>query len=74
MISLTRLNHSHVLVNAMAIAYVERTPDTLVTLLNGERFHVRESVEQLVSEVTAFHRAIHHVDGASIAVAPATAA
>ena len=29
-----------IMVNAMVIAYVERTPDTLVTLLNGERFHV----------------------------------
>jgi len=60
MIPLTRLNHSTVLVNAMAIAYLERTPDTLVTLLNGERIHVRESLDEVVAEVTAFHRKIHH--------------
>jgi flagellar protein FlbD len=68
MIPLTRLNHSTIMVNAMVIAYVERTPDTLVTLLNGERFHVRETVEAVVAEVAAFHRTIHQ-PGGRVAVA-----
>jgi flagellar protein FlbD len=49
MIRLTRLNHFPVVVNADLIVFVEPTPDTLLTLLGGERLHVRETVDDVIA-------------------------
>ncbi|MSP16597.1 MAG: flagellar protein, partial [Myxococcales bacterium] len=48
MIALTRLNQEPIIINTDAIAYVESTPDTLITLTNGDRLHVKESVPVLI--------------------------
>lgn len=58
MIRLTRYNHEPVVVNAHQVAYVDATPDTIVTLVNGERMHVRESVDEVVERVVGFLRRI----------------
>jgi flagellar protein FlbD len=58
MIALTRLNHQDVVVNASHIVTVEATPDTLVTLQNGEKLMVRESPDEVVDRVLAFLRRV----------------
>ena len=58
MIRLTRLNHSEMVVNSDVIAYVESTPDTLITLTNGERLHVLERVEEVVERAFAYRRRV----------------
>jgi len=58
MIRLTRRNHDTIVVNLTTIAYVEATPDTLVTLTTGERIHVRESVDEVVTRAIAYERQI----------------
>jgi flagellar protein FlbD len=42
MIQLTRLNNTRLAVNCDLIKYVEEAPDTVITLLNGEKLVVRE--------------------------------
>jgi flagellar protein FlbD len=59
MIRLTRFNHSELVVNSDVIAYLEATPDTLVTLTNGERIHVLERVEEVVERALAYQRRVH---------------
>jgi uncharacterized protein YlzI (FlbEa/FlbD family) len=39
--------------------WVERTPDTVLSLVSGEKLVVRESPEQLVASVLEFRRAVH---------------
>jgi flagellar protein FlbD len=56
MIRLTRRNSEHIVVNLSTIAYVEATPDTLVTLTTGERLHVRESVQEVVDRAVAYQQ------------------
>ena len=58
MIQLTRLNHVPLIVNADLIEHVEVTPDTVIALTNGQKFMVRESVEDVVEKVIQFRRAI----------------
>ncbi len=58
MIRLTRLNREPVVINAEVIAFVETGPDTLVVLTNGDRVHVRETVDELIDEVIAYRRRI----------------
>jgi len=58
MIQLTRLNNTCLIVNSDLIKFVEQSPDTVVTLLNGEKIIVRESAEQVVERVVRFRRSI----------------
>lgn len=58
MISLTRLNDKRFVVNAELIKMIEDTPDTLITLLNGDHFMVRESVQEVVDKAIDYARQV----------------
>ena len=58
MIQLTRLNNSRLAVNCDLIKYVEQSPDTVITLLRGEKLLVRETTEQVIERVRDFRRSI----------------
>jgi flagellar protein FlbD len=54
MIELTRLNGHPVVLNSDLIKLAESSPDTMLTLSNGEKIIVRESCEQVVEKVLAW--------------------
>ncbi len=54
MIQLTRLNNQELVVNCDLIKYVERAPDTVITLVTGDKLVVRESVDQVLERVVKF--------------------
>ena len=56
MIQLTRLNGPGFALNPDLIQRAEATPDTVVTLVDGTKYVVAESVEQLMERVLT-HRA-----------------
>jgi len=58
MIRLTRLNGRPFVLNAEQIKTIEETPDTLITLLNGERLVVQESLEEVVRRAVEFARRV----------------
>lgn len=58
MIQLTRLNNQTLMVNSDLIKFVERSPDTVITLVTGEKIVVRDSVEQVLERVVEFRRSI----------------
>lgn len=58
MISVTRLNGSEIVVNADLIETVEATPDTVVTLVDGKKYVVRESTDEIVERIHMFRAAI----------------
>jgi flagellar protein FlbD len=58
MIQLTRLNNTRLAVNCDLIKYVEEAPDTVITLLNGEKLVVRETTEQVIERVRDYRRSI----------------
>jgi flagellar protein FlbD len=58
MITVTRLDGAAMLLNADVVEWIEQTPDTLVGLLNGDRFLVRESPEELVRRIVEFKRSV----------------
>jgi len=58
MIDVTRLNGKRFVVNAELIRYVESTPDTMITLINGDRFMVKETMEEIVSRAIEYGRQI----------------
>ncbi|MFQ5653209.1 MAG: flagellar FlbD family protein [Planctomycetota bacterium] len=56
MIRLRRLNGKAFLLNADLIKFIEETPDTVVTLINGERVVVAEDIEEVVERVVDYER------------------
>ena len=58
MIRLTRLNGSSIALNSDLIKFVENAPDTVITLINGEKMIVRESTEDLIQKLVEFRRSI----------------
>jgi flagellar protein FlbD len=58
MIYLTRMNHVPMVLNADLIEHIETTPDTVISLTNGQKYVVLESVDDIVNKVIAFRREI----------------
>lgn len=54
MIELTRLNGNPIVLNSDLIKSAESSPDTMLTLINGEKIMVRESCQQVVEKVMAW--------------------
>jgi flagellar protein FlbD len=59
MIRLTRINGDPIVVNSDLIEHVETTPDTILTLTNGQKLMVKESANDVVERVVAFRRSIN---------------
>jgi flagellar protein FlbD len=57
-IQLTRLNNKPLAVNSDLIKFIEKAPDTVLTLLNDEKVLVRESMEEVIDRIIAFRRTI----------------
>ncbi len=51
MIELTRLNGSPLYVNCDLIKWAEAAPDTMLTLVNGEKVVIRETCAELVGRI-----------------------
>lgn len=54
MIELTRLNGSRMVLNSDLIKTAEASPDTMLTLINGEKLIVREEPGEVVKRVLAY--------------------
>ena len=54
MIQLTRLNGNLMVVNSDLIKYAEASPDTMLTLINGEKIMVLESCQEVVERTIAY--------------------
>ena len=58
MIQLTRLNNSPLIVNSDLVKFVEQSPDTVITLVNGEKILVREKADEVLNRIIEFRRSV----------------
>ncbi|MCH7727280.1 MAG: flagellar FlbD family protein [Planctomycetes bacterium] len=63
MIKLTRLDGEAFILNADLIRYIEMRPDTYVTLTNGERLVVQESMDDVMQRAIRYQQAKHILPG-----------
>lgn len=61
MITLTHMNGKTFVLNAEVIETVERTPDTVITLINGKKLVVKEDVEEVINKVIEYKRRIFEI-------------
>ncbi len=58
MITVTRLNHTPIVINPDLIVFIEETPDTIITLANGEKLAVQEKVKEVIKRVIQYRRSV----------------
>lgn len=56
MIQLTRLNGKSIVVNSDLIEFIENAPDTVITLITGEKVVVAETTEEILNRIILFRR------------------
>ncbi len=54
MIQLTRINHKPLVVNSDLIEHIDSTPDTIISMTNGQKLVVLETVDEVVRRVVEF--------------------
>jgi len=76
MIVVTRFHGSAMALNCDLIERAEATPDTVVTLVDGRRYVIQESVEEIVQKVREFRASVvvlaHHLELAPAGHPPLT--
>jgi flagellar protein FlbD len=63
MIELTRLNGNMMVVNSDLIKTAEASPDTMLTLINGEKLIVREEIGEVIERVLVYRARLLAVVG-----------
>lgn len=58
MIRLTHLTGKPFVVNAELVKFVEETPDTVITMRDGDRIVVREKADEVVERAIQYSRSV----------------
>lgn len=56
MIKVSRFNGTTFVINCELIETIESTPDTVITLINGKKYVVNESVDDIINSVVEYKR------------------
>jgi flagellar protein FlbD len=59
MIRVSRLDGTEFVVNAELIQLIESTPDTVLSLTDGDKFIVREPLDEVLARVIAYRRSAY---------------
>lgn len=60
MVELTRLNGHPIVINAELIKFIEQSPDTVITLVTGDKMVVREAAPEVMERVLDYRRDLLH--------------
>jgi flagellar protein FlbD len=63
MIKVTKLNGRQVIINAELIKFIEQTPDTLITLISGDKVLVKEPMDNIVQQAIEYGRSVRTMFG-----------
>jgi flagellar protein FlbD len=61
MIKLTRLDGEPFVLNAELIRYIERRPDTFITLTSGDRIVVVETMDEVIDRAVDYQQRKHFI-------------
>jgi flagellar protein FlbD len=54
----TRISGQEIVINADLVEVVETTPDTVITLIDGKKYVVEESAQEIIDRVVQYRAAI----------------
>lgn len=58
MILLKKINNAEIALNSDLIEYIEETPDTVITLANGDKVVVQERMSHIIEKIVQYRRLI----------------
>jgi flagellar protein FlbD len=58
LIKLTSINNKNFILNAEHIEKIENVPESLITLINGNKYIVLESTEEIINKVIEYKNKI----------------
>jgi len=58
MLEVTRLNGQKIVINSELIEYIDANPDTTITLTTGNKFVVKELLDEVVEKIIEYKRQI----------------
>jgi flagellar protein FlbD len=58
MIKITRFNGKELYINPHQIEFLEKTPDTIVTMFSDRKFVVTESPEEILERIVEYRKRI----------------
>ena len=56
MIEVTRLNGEKFMLNPHQIEFIEKTPDTIISLASGRKVVVRDTIDSLIERVIQYRK------------------
>ncbi len=59
MIVCEKLNGSKIVINADLIEMIEETPDVIITLQNGKKIMVKNSIHDIIEKAIAYKREVY---------------
>lgn len=62
MIKLTGLNNKELFINADNIEKLEAVPESLITLINGNKYLVQESTDEIINKILEYKNKIFRLD------------
>jgi flagellar protein FlbD len=72
MIHVTRINQQPLVLNSDLIEQIEATPDTVITMTNGQKLVIADSAQAVIEKIVTFRRLIHQVPCSHVSAALAT--
>lgn len=58
MISVERLNGDVFYINVDLIEFIEKTPDTVITTVNGKKLVVKDTVEEIIDKIKKYKKEV----------------
>jgi flagellar protein FlbD len=58
MIHLTKLNHQPMVLNSELVEFIENKPDTVITLITGNKVVVLETTEEVINRIVDYRRRV----------------
>ena len=62
MIKVTSMNNVEFILNADHIEKIEEVPDTIITLTNGKKYIVLQSVDDIIEKVVKYKNKIFNIN------------
>ena len=58
MIEVTKLNDKKIVINCELIEYIEANPDTVISLTTGNKFVIKENLDDTINKVIEYKKRI----------------
>ena len=61
MVCLRRINNKEVVINDDMIESIEAKPDTIITMYNGNKIVVKESIAEVIEKIVEYRKSINEL-------------